>query len=96
LVLAAGLDGIRRNLKPGDPVNTDTYKTSEEDLKAAGIHRLPATLGEAVDEFEASDFARDVLGADVHASFVALKRAEWLEYNTIVSDWERKQYLQLW
>lgn len=96
LVLAAGLDGIRRNLKPGDPVNIDTYKTSDEDLNKAGIHRLPATLGEAVDEFEASDFAREILGDEVHASFIKLKRAEWLEYNTIVSDWERKNYLQLW
>ena len=96
LVLAAGLDGIRRNLKPGDPVNYDTYKTSEEDLAAAGVTRLPSTLGEAVDEFEASEFAREVLGPEVHASYTELKRAEWLEYNTVVSDWERKRYLQLW
>ena len=96
LVLAAGLDGIRRNLKPGDPVNYDTYQTSEEDLAAAGVHRLPATLGAAVDELDASEFAREVLGAEVHKSFVDLKRAEWLEYNTVVSEWERKQYLQMW
>lgn len=96
LVLAAGLDGIRRELKPGDPVNIDTYKVSEEDLTSAGIHRLPATLGEAIEEFAASDFAREVLGDEVHASFTELKRAEWLEYNTVVGEWERKKYLQLW
>jgi glutamine synthetase len=80
LVIAAGLDGIRRQLKPG----------------ANSIHRLPASLGEAIEEFAASDFAKTVLGEDVHASYLALKRAEWLEYNTVVSDWERKKYLQLW
>ncbi len=96
LVLAAGLDGVRRNLKPGDPVNFDTYKTTDEDLATAGVHRLPSTLGEAVDEFEASEFARDILGPEVHASFTKLKRAEWLEYNTVVGDWERQRYLQLW
>ena len=95
-MLAAGLDGIRGGSKPGEPVNFDTYKTSEEDLTAAGILRLPSTLGEAVDEFEASEFARDTLGPEVHASYTELKRAEWLEYNTVVSEWERKRYLQLW
>jgi glutamine synthetase len=96
LVLAAGLDGIRRQLKPGDPVNIDTYKVSEQDLTSAGIHRLPGTLGEAVDEFAASDFARQVLGEEVHATYTQVKRAEWLEYNTVVSEWERNKYMQLW
>jgi glutamine synthetase len=96
LVLAAGLDGIRRELKPGDPVNIDTYTVSDEDLTAAGIHRLPSTLGEAIAEFEASAFARDVLGQEVHATYVNAKKAEWLEYNTVVSEWERHRYLQLW
>ncbi len=96
LVLAAGLDGIRRELKPGDPVNIDTYSMSEDDLHTAGIHRLPATLGEALDEFAASEFAQDVLGAEAHRSFLELKRAEWLEYNTVVGEWERRKYLQLW
>jgi glutamine synthetase len=96
LVLAAGLDGIRRQLKPGDPVNIDTYKVSEQDLTSAGIHRLPRTLGEAVDEFEASDFAREVLGEEVHRTYTQVKRAEWLEYNTVVSEWERTKYMQLW
>lgn len=96
LVLAAGLDGIRRELKPGDPVNVDTYKMTDAELADMGVHRLPLTLGEAVDAFEASDFVRGVLGAELHASYAAAKRAEWLEYNTVVSEWERAKYLRLW
>jgi glutamine synthetase len=96
LVVAAGLDGIRRELKPGDPVNIDTYSMSEDDLRTAGIHRLPATLGEALEEFAASEFAKSVLGTEAHRSFLELKRAEWLEYNTVVSEWERRRYMQLW
>ncbi len=96
LVLAAGLDGIRRQLKPGDPVNFDTYKVSDEELKSAGILRLPTTLGEAIAEFESSQFAQTVLGEELHATFVRVKKAEWLEYNTIVTEWERRQYLRLW
>jgi glutamine synthetase len=96
LVIAAGLDGIRRNLKPGDPVNINTYEATPAQLAAASIERLPATLGEAIEEFDRSDFAREVLGEAVHRSFTELKRVEWLAYNTIVGQWEKDTYLQLW
>jgi glutamine synthetase len=96
LVIAAGLDGIRRSLKPGDPVNIDTYQATPAQLAGASIERLPSTLGEAIEEFDRSDFAREVLGDDVHKSFSELKRAEWLTYNTVVSQWEKDTYLLLW
>jgi glutamine synthetase len=96
LVLAAGLDGVRRELEPPDPVNIDTYKISEKDLAAMGVHRLPWTLGEAVTAFEHSEFAHKVLGSELHATYAQLKREEWQEYNTVVSDWERARYLRLW
>jgi glutamine synthetase len=96
LVLAAGLDGIRRELPAGGPVMVDTYTISEEELARRGVHRLPWTLGDAITAFESSEFVRKVLGAEVHASYTALKKAEWLEYNTIVGDWELKKYLRIW
>jgi glutamine synthetase len=96
LVIAAGLDGIRRTLKPGDPVNVNTYEATPAQLAAASLERLPSTLGEAIEEFAGSDFAREILGEDVHRSFTELKRAEWLAYNTVVSQWEKDTYLQLW
>jgi glutamine synthetase len=96
LVLAAGLDGIRRELKPPDPMNNDTYKMSEQDLAGLGISRLPWTLGDAVTAFEESDFAQKVLGTELHAHYARLKREEWQEYNTVVSNWELDRYLRLW
>jgi glutamine synthetase len=96
LVLAAGLDGIRRELKPPDPVNTDTYKMTEQELAELGVRRLPWTLGEAVTAFEDSEFVQKVLGSELHAAYAKLKRDEWQEYNTVVSDWELTRYLRLW
>ena len=95
-MLAAGLDGIRRELKPGEPVNIDTYKMSEPTWPRPGVRRLPWTLGEAVDAFEQSEFASKVLGSELHASYAELKRAEWEEYNTVVGEWEQARYLRLW
>jgi glutamine synthetase len=96
LVLAAGLDGIRRELEPGDPVNTDTYKMTQAELADRGVRRLPWTLGEAVSAFEDSEFAAGVLGTELHASYSQLRRAEWEEYNTVVGEWEQRRYLRLW
>jgi glutamine synthetase len=96
LVLAAGLDGIRRELKPADPVNIDTYKVSEKDLAGMGVRRLPWTLGDAITAFEESDFVQKVLGTELHATYAQLKREEWQEYNTVVSNWEQDKYLRLW
>jgi glutamine synthetase len=96
MVIAAGLDGVRRELDPGEPVNVDTYKVSEAELAARGVARLPRTLGEALSAFESSELARRVLGEEAHASYLELKTAEWHEYNTVVGEWEQLKYLRLW
>jgi glutamine synthetase len=96
ITLAAGLEGVQRRLKPGDPLNVDTYSVSEASLTSAGVRRVPATLGEAVAEFEADPLARRVFGEELHATYVRVRRAEWQEYNTVVGEWERERYLHLW
>jgi glutamine synthetase len=96
VVLAAGLDGVRRELTPPEPVNTDTYKIGEQVLAEQGVRRLPWTLGEAVTAFEESEFLQKVLGSELHASYAHLRREEWQEYNTVVSEWELSRYLRLW
>jgi glutamine synthetase len=96
VTLAAGLDGIRRGLKPGGPVNYDTYQRTDEELAAAGVHRLPSTLGSAVEAFRSSELMAEALGSEVHAAYTKYKQAEWLEYNMVVGDWERAKYMELW
>ena len=53
-------------------------------------------MGEAIEEFARSEFAREVLGDAAHQSFTDLKRAEWLTCNTVVGQWEKDTYLRLW
>lgn len=96
LTVAAGLRGIRDGLDPGDPVNIDTYAVDDEELARQGVERLPRTLGQAVDELERDELAREVLGPALHDTFVSYKRSEWETYNTVITEWEREQYLYLW
>ena len=96
LTLAAGLEGIRKGMDPGPPVNYDTYGRTEAQLAADGVHRLPADLGAAVAAFREDELMASVLGEQVHRAIADHRAAEWLEYNTVVSEWERDKYLQLW
>ncbi len=94
-ILAAGMDGVRRNLDPGPANNTDLYAATREAIAAAGIRHLPQNLGEAVAALEADDVVRGALGAALAAEFIALKRMEWIEYSRSVSAWETDRYLEM-
>ena len=96
MVLAAGLEGVRDKLEPGEAVEYNTYDFSEEALAARGVERLPRTFGQALDAFESSDLAKIVFGDAFHATYLKYKRAEWREYCLDVSQWERQKYLKLW
>jgi glutamine synthetase len=92
-VIAAGLDGIERELDPGIPRNVNLYDWSEAQLKEAGIGLLPQNLNAALDALDGDAVIKGALGP-VADEFLKLKRMEWLEYMRHVSDWEIKQYLE--
>ncbi|MEI7533618.1 MAG: type III glutamate--ammonia ligase, partial [Verrucomicrobiae bacterium] len=65
LVLAAGLEGVREKLDPGEPHHENLYELSPAELEKIGVQELPRTLGEAVDAFEADPFVTKVLGQEL-------------------------------
>jgi len=94
-ILAAGLDGVRRKLKPPKPTEEDVYHMSPEERAKKGIGVLPANLGEALDEFARDKYLRESLGKKFCDKFLQIKRKEWWDFNTTVHDWERKKYLDV-
>ena len=92
-VIAAGLDGIERELDPGPPRNVNLYDWSDAQLREAGIGTLPQNLAQALDALEADRVVCDALDP-VAKEFLRLKRQEWTEYMRHVSDWEIKTYLE--
>ncbi|MFD1597800.1 glutamine synthetase family protein [Halobellus rarus] len=83
--LAAGLDGIRNEIDPGEPTLKNAY---EEDYE-----RLPRTLWSALDHLEADDVLVEMLGPSLVESFVKLKRDEFNRSMDHISSWERDEYL---
>jgi glutamine synthetase len=95
-VIAAGLDGIDRQLNPGEPQNFNHYTLSLEELAQRGIRVLPQSLGEALQALEADALFVYCLGGEFIREFVRLKRMEWIDYQRHVSDWELQRYLDFY
>lgn len=94
-MLAAGLDGIERDLTPPPPVNEDVYDFDQYDLEERAIGVLPGTLAEALDALEEDEVIQEALGPEIVDVFMRAKRAEWGEYRIQVTDWEIERYLQM-
>ncbi len=96
MTIAASLDGIRDKIDPGPPTETSTYDTSAEEFAKMGRQRLPRTLLEATEAFDADALAKDVLGPVMHASFSRFKHDEWDRFHEHVTYWELEEYLRLY
>lgn len=92
-IIAAGLDGVDRQLDPGPPQNINFYALTPSEIAARKIGILPQSLSEAVEELDQSSLFREALGANFIDEFVTLKRSEWIDYHRHVSDWETQRYL---
>jgi glutamine synthetase len=95
LVLAAGLQGIREKLDPGDPHEDNLYELTEEEFAARGISELPRTLDEAVKAFAADPFVQEILGTELRNEFITYKSEEWRQYHQRVSQWEVDTYARM-
>lgn len=92
-VLAAGLDGVKRKIDPGDPVDLNIYDLSDAERERLGIETLPSNLREALDRLEEDKVIRDALGEHVYANFNRLGSLEWKMYNNHVHPWEVERYI---
>ena len=93
LCLAAGLDGIKKGLTPPPSYDENVYALSPEEIAAAGIDCLPASLEEAINAAKADSFIKETLGDHVYNNYIAGKQAEWDDYKTAVSQWEIDRYM---
>jgi glutamine synthetase len=95
-ILAAGLDGIVRNLEPPKPTTSNLYKSTSK------IESLPGTLRESLLLLEKSQFLREQLGDSIVDTFVSLRMKDWEQYveatpdpySSEISTWEIQRYLQ--
>ncbi len=90
--LAAGLDGITRQLDPGEPNLDNLYTSDLQTMARRGVRTLPQSLTEALAHFDQDDVIRESLGP-IADEFSRLKHDEWREYHAQVDTWEIERYL---
>jgi len=84
--ILSGLDGVDRTLDPGPSADTP-YETKAE--------ALPNSLREAVFALKDDPFFREALGADFVDYLVRIKNAEIERFQAEVSDWEQREYFEM-
>jgi len=92
-LLLAGLDGIRKKLDPGDPVEENVYKLSAEKKREYKIGSLPVSLKGALDALEGdSAFLEAVFTRDFLEKYADLKLKEYVAFAQTPTPWEVSMY----
>ncbi|MFT4076734.1 MAG: glutamine synthetase family protein [Asticcacaulis sp.] len=84
--IRAGMDGLKRNLSPG-PISENPYD--------AAAPRLPTSLMEAIVLARNSDFLTEAFGVDFVEYLLTIKEAEIARYLADLSDWEQREYFDI-
>ena len=80
-MIAAGLDGIERNIELGPETTGNAYESGGE--------RVPHTLDDAVALWSGSEWVAQTFGEDVQAHYANMGRIEIEAFGRAVTDWER-------
>jgi glutamine synthetase len=93
LILAAGIEGVEKNLSAPAELTENLGHATYEQLRSSCFETLPMTLGEAIAACEEDPFIKEIIGESVYNKFVSAKRSEWKDFRTCVTQWEIKRYL---
>ncbi|MHB8565888.1 MAG: type I glutamate--ammonia ligase [Nitrososphaerales archaeon] len=81
-ILAAGLDGVKKSLDIGNPVDEDIYKLTAERRKALGVKELPKSLKEALESLDSDhEFLKPIFTEDIIEAIIDNGTKEFNEVN---------------
>ena len=101
IIQAAGVQGIKENLKLLPPEEKDIYEMTKTEMKRKKIETLSKNLKEALEIFKKSKLAKETLGKHIFQKLIQNKEIEWQKYKKAVgkkyekevSPYEIKKYL---
>jgi len=94
--LAAGLDGIEKEMTPPAEVTGNIFQMTEKERIENGIFSLPPTLYDAIKEMRKDKLITDLLGEHITDRYIAGKMSEWNEFRTQITDWELNKYMVIY
>jgi glutamine synthetase len=96
VLLAAGLDGVDRELACPPPADRNRRRAASLARRDDFGQRLPESLADALLAYEADPLMREALGPTINAEFLDAKWQEWESYRREVTAWELQRYLALY
>ena len=103
MIQAAGIQGIKKNLKLLPPEEKDIFKMSKKEMKQKNINTLAKNLKEASEEFKRSKLVKEVLSNHLSNKMIQNAEIQWNEYKKVsgnkfkqeVSPYEIEKYLPI-
>jgi len=92
VIIAAGLDGLRREADPGPRSDIDMYTDGH---RVTDAPKLPLNLLDALRAYDRDDALKAAMGAEFSAAYLKLKLAEWNDFTAHFTAWERDTTLDI-
>jgi glutamine synthetase len=92
VIIAAGLDGIAKKAHPGKRLDIDMYQLGHTVTDAP---KLPLNLLDALRNYDKDTDLKNALGQEFSNAYVKLKTAEWNNYASHFTQWERENTLDV-
>jgi glutamine synthetase len=96
VMLKAGIEGLKNNMLPKEPVEEDIYHLLPNQREEMEIEQLPYSLGQALIEFKKDELMPRALGKHIYDKYLEAKIKEWDDYRTQVTAWEIDRYLGIY
>lgn len=93
-ILEAALDGVKNNIEPPAPVESNIYRLTTKEREKQKIDALPGSLAEALEALDKSTVAKTALGEHIYTEFMMAKKKEWSSFRSYVTQWEIDRYLE--
>jgi glutamine synthetase len=92
-VMAAGLDGIERQLTLPPPVTVDPFNLSDKERQAIGADRLPTSLKEAIANLKRDRVLLEAMGERLSTSYIAVKELDIDAFASADEAFEFRQHI---
>lgn len=89
-LLTAGLEGIEKELSPGDRIDENLFVRGAE---FPDLQKLPTSLIEALEALKADDLLMTLMGELASKTYFEFKYGEWDAFRSGITTWEMQQYV---
>lgn len=91
-LIASGLDGVSRELDPGEPSEHDPAALSPGELERGKVRPLPTSMGAALDELEKDECLLGSMGDLLGRCYLAVRRSEQEVFGGQDAEYEIRQH----